>query len=477
MSHDLNGIWQCDNGGVYYVYHFQSSVWIAGLSTDGQFHNGLRFCSLFSGTIDADDVIRGRWANVPRGVAADGGYIQFKVNYDAAGNALNFIKSPAGDLGSGIIWSQRSDFSPNVPEIDHIFDRVKKNVPTLLGGRETLRDNLKPCKPFPVAVFGEIDAARLQVNYATTDKDKRSYRHFMCDYVDNADGDLEINLRVNEGLLPKNFWTDDWWGGAGVTSAEAFHARLRRQNYRLHCESIMYAGTGECEDNVELDTPPLLPGWQQRDGDGVLINGVPINGDVVLSKKDDHSCFVDTIHGAPFLFHVPTLARVTGFLALDCGHVDDCDDTNPGDDNQEIHPMFSIDIVNAVEQENLTGAWADQYGLTYYIRHVGSEVWWLSMSPAMDNRRASGFYGRIADHGRQIQGTLVNLPLGTNFQGGQGIFNTPPRSYNVGINPDRLTIELPDGTYLLRLYDRDKGRVEPLDIHRHWPPVEKNPKL
>ena len=89
-----------------------------------------------------------------------------------------------------------------------------------------------------------------------------------------------------------------------------------------------------------------------------------------------------------------TFVRITGTLILDCGHglTSPCDD-DPGDMddvrghlNQEIHPIYSIDVINSpfrpedadiAARDNLTGAWAGEDGSTYYIRQIGNKVWWL----------------------------------------------------------------------------------------------------
>jgi FIMAH domain-containing protein len=84
---------------------------------------------------------------------------------------------------------------------------------------------------------------------------------------------------------------------------------------------------------------------------------------------------------------------------LDCGHFVDthghtCFDDDPANDpdfvsshqNQEIHPIYSIDIINFPfrpedilkdARKNLTGAWGGSDGSTYYVRQIGNTIWWL----------------------------------------------------------------------------------------------------
>ena len=469
MSHDLNGIWQGDTGGLYYVYHFQNNVWFAGLSDDGQFYNGLRHCSVFVGTMGSDGLITGRWANMPRGTANNGGNLKLKVNYDSEGNATGFTKVPSGDLGSGSFWFNRSELGPAAPNIVDVFDKVKKNIvhtPRHPRGCESLADNLTPYKVYPVVVFGTIPDARPNVNIRKSEVDvngeyiKQEYKDFIS-WDDNGgtqdkDGDIDFEIKVDQALLPKEFWTyDPLW----IESPLDFYGMFSGTDGKLHCEAIMYGKTaGIDDDSSRYDDPPLLPGWQESAGNGVLINGLPIGGllnvELDINKDDDekYSFHVNRINQIDtYNIEGQTLVRVTGILVNDFGH----------DPNPEIHPLLALDVVKATSQENLTGVWADLYGLTYYIRHAGQEIWWLAMSPPLDNRWAYAFYGTISSDGRQITGTLVNLPLGTNFQGSQGVFNIPPRSHRVLVDQDRLTIELPDGTFLLKLYDRDPGQVDP----------------
>jgi FIMAH domain-containing protein len=91
-----------------------------------------------------------------------------------------------------------------------------------------------------------------------------------------------------------------------------------------------------------------------------------------------------------------TYLRVTGALILDCGHglTHDCfdDPSDQGDvsghSNQEIHPVYSIDVINkpfrpedsgVSARPNLTGAWGGSDGSTYYLRQIGNTVWMLGL--------------------------------------------------------------------------------------------------
>ena len=88
-----------------------------------------------------------------------------------------------------------------------------------------------------------------------------------------------------------------------------------------------------------------------------------------------------------------TYLRVTGALVLDCGHgitnacYDDDPQGDPGDisdhSNQEIHPIYSIDIINfpyrpedinISGRTDLSGTYGGSDGSTYYLRQTGSTL-------------------------------------------------------------------------------------------------------
>ncbi len=88
---------------------------------------------------------------------------------------------------------------------------------------------------------------------------------------------------------------------------------------------------------------------------------------------------------------------MTGVLVLDCGHADfdsngvydlrPCfdeadDDYDMGKQNQEIHPVFSVDVINATPSADLSGAWGADNGDTIYLHQVGQTVTGLRL-PAL----------------------------------------------------------------------------------------------
>lgn len=228
------------------------------------------------------------------------------------------------------------------------------------------------------------------------------------------------------------------------------HQALGYSNYEafMGAEAIMYGKAGTCgslQDGT-YGYASLLPGWADLYDNSVLINGRPINGNFPSSQLSNTCDLIDPcpchfIQPCPYLAGVTTnnylvvpagiqlgnlliaaygdgkvppgngngtYVRVTGALVLDCGHGlgSPCFDeaiyilgdrfTNPFYDpeyvsshqNQEIHPIYSIDIINSPfrpedismpARQYLTGAWGGSDGSTYYVRQIGNTIWWLGM--------------------------------------------------------------------------------------------------
>lgn len=329
----------------------------------------------------------------------------------------------------------------------------------------SLLDNLKPAKVLPVVIFGQIltDKEAPHVNYRQASG--RAYKDFICldDNDSPPDGDLNFDIQVDEVALPPDFWTAGWETSHGVTG-DNFRAKLDHGLGRLHCETIMYGRTAECGDDDHFNDPPLLPGWQESGGGGVLVNGSPMAGDLGLAPLDSNTCVVQAIRGLPLR---PSAAvRVTGVLALDCGHgiEHDCNEDDATYQNQEIHPVLALDIINATGRDDLSGAWADHSGLTFYVRQIGSDIWWLAVSPALNEAHAAVFQGTIADDRRHISGTLMSLPLGTDFHVGANA----PQPFSCVVDAGRLQMLAADQSVFLRkLYDRVTIRTV-FDLNGLW---------
>ena len=438
---DLTGIWIADDGSRYYMRQIGNTLWWAGFSDDAvawalDYHRGLQFTNVFQGNVVGSSIV-GDWADVPRGSNLNSGTLTLNV---VTGSVLQ-RQSATGGFGPSV-W-QRTGPELLPPDIFTTFDRVKKNQREWRD--HSLLDNLKPAKQKPVAIFGTIvpiplppyqtwvyepdpltgvwglqyvwvsggfDPDPMHVNYRT--RDGRSYDDFIC--LDNndspPDGDIDFNIQVDRPDLDRQilFWSDGWETSHGITASD-FKKKLDVDN-ELHLESIMYGGTTECND--EGTTSFLLPGWQQSGATGLLLNGRPVAGQMDMADRDSSSSRVYSVLGAPIEFGARV--RVTGILALDCGHgiERDCYEDEADFQNQEIHPVNAIDLVQDFKQRrpfaSLSGVWGGDDAGTYYVRQIGDTVWWLGVSPDEGRTFANVFQGTLTKQG--ISGNWADIPLG-----------------------------------------------------------------
>lgn len=415
---NLTGTWMADDGAVYYLRQIGSDLWWAGLSVEtpagaNDLHKGLLFTNVFQGQISGNTV-SGDWADVPRGRILNFGTLAL-----SASNTEIRRQAETGGFAS-TVW-QRIVPASAPDDIFGIFDRVMKNQNAWRD--HSLLDNLKPAKAKPVVIFGNIirsgsDPDPMHVNYGT--HDGRSYNDFIClDGNDSPpDGDIDFDIQVDRATLDAQiqFWSDGWETSHGITP-QNFRNKLDQQN-KLHLESIMYGGTTECGD--EGTTSLLLPGWQQAGAAGVLLNGAPINGQMDLIDRDPSSSRVTAILGRRIEFG--SRVRVTGILALDCGHglLHNCDEDDSGTQNQEIHPMYALDLVQNFHLPRpfalLTGVWSGDDAGTYYVRQTENTVWWLGLSVDEGRTFANVFRGTIQNG--QISGHWADVPLGQTSNAG-----------------------------------------------------------
>jgi hypothetical protein len=284
----------------------------------------------------------------------------------------------------------------------------------------------------------EVDNQPSHVNYGEVDPTISKYRDFgrysrtFEDFVrsnpggdGSLDADFDLRLKIDLTKLEPDF--DDTGWGDRDPGPEVFHQKFdfahlefpwfnysSNEGY-LGAEAIMYGWAGTCDSPYRQ--PPLygyslLPGWADWSSNSVLVNGRPVSGQVATQPSDGDCDFlkpcpyVDSLNGLNSGVRIGNLlisagsdgkfppapgpgtyVRVTGALVLDCGHGiwHDCHDGDT-DQNQEIHPIYSIDIVNypfrpedanVPAATNLTGTWAGNDGSTYYVRQIGSTIWWL----------------------------------------------------------------------------------------------------
>jgi hypothetical protein len=437
---DLSGTYRANDGGIYYVEQSGSTLWWAGMSLDGglqadeQWHRGLRFTNVFRGTIDGGTIV-GEWADVSRGVSLSHGALT--LTFGTSGGAVQLVRVSASGGFGATIWTQSDPlddvkFNGTTKNLFSRFDDVHKN------DASTIHDNLKPYRDQTV-LYGHLtvqkpnpdsDSQFPHVNYGapftspslpTYYKDfaheGRSFDEFACFNPDgdgDKDADFALRVRVDLDKLEPDFYTTGW--GDRTTGPLLFATKFqdpRTQAFLgyggaeayLGAEAIMYGRSGECSRfgvSPKNGGPSELPGWADLGSNSVLVNGRPING-ALARKATAPSC--DFVQPCPLpsgplgidlgslLFIRDAYVRITGALVLDCGRgTHDCaDDPDELDDaaalqNQELHPIYSIDLINypfrpqdilAVARPNLTGAWSGSDGSTYYVRQIGNTIWWM----------------------------------------------------------------------------------------------------
>jgi hypothetical protein len=414
----LTGTWLGNDGAVYFLRQNGDVLWWAGFSVESpagvsDLHKGLQFTNVFEGNVSGTS-ITGDWVDVPRGKNLNSGTLTLLAN-----NTLIQRQGATGGFAA-TEWNRTAPAAPP-DDIFTIFDKVKKNQNAWHD--HSLLDNLKPAKSKPVAIFGTIardgsDLDPMHVNYATANG--RGYQDFIClnnnDSPPDADIDFIIAVDREELDSQLGFWKDDWETDHRITPGN-FSAKLQQHNI-IKGESIMFGGTTECGD----DNPPsiLLPGWQQAGAAGVLVNGVPIGGQMTLIDRDLGSSRITAILGRPIPFDARV--RLTGNLALDCGHglFHDCSEDDPDEQNQEIHPIYALDFVQNFQLPrplaSLTGVWSSDDAGTYYVRQMDNTVWWLGLSVDEGRTFANVFRGTLQNG--QISGNWMDIPLGQTTSGG-----------------------------------------------------------
>jgi hypothetical protein len=434
---DLTGTWTADDGSIYYVRQLGNTIWWAGMSTESpqgmnDFHKGLAFTNIFRGQI-MNNVIAGEWADVPRGQNLGSGRLALDIVASAAPGGIE-LRKRAGETTGGFgpsVWQKvigvviphcETESSP----IRCKFARVRKNV----GGTLLEGGDLKPYKD-NVVVFGTT-TSDLHPGYPPLISAGRSYEDFMCRFTDD-DGDITFNAqieRVNNsgtgldqgigaGSLSR-FWMEGWVPGV---QPDDIRAKLDRHVNKAHVEVIMYGRTGIPIPVLCRVTDPgeaLLPGWAETGANSVLLNGRPLNGEVLYGP------FIRTILLGR---EIPpgTRVRITGALVIDCGH-QDCEPPDPGEEGVEIHPVYSLDIVQnfALERPNanLTGVWAANDEGTYYVHQVSNTIWWLGLSRDQGRTFANVFQGTI--QGNAITGDWADVPVGSIENNGRLSLLLPP---------------------------------------------------
>lgn len=443
----LTGCWSSNDGMLFFLSQNGNSLWWVGLDQGpGLQGQGLNVTTVFLGAVNPVITNReaagpagpavivppgrgilGAWADVPRGTRLLSGTLVLEPE-SGPGGVVNVLNVTAQTGGFTATKLTRTVFTPPQPEdIQSLFKLVKKN----LGDGETLASeggflnlpNLRAWKDSAV-VFGNVAAGELGgvsmvVNRLPTDG--VTYQDFICTHGGGSlDGDINFNLILDFNWLAPNFWTEGWEPGV---DPQNFLAKVNASSGGLHVEPIMFARNASCSEPANYNEPAILPGWQEMGGDSILINGRPLNGDLQTQPDPGHTpppLQVAAIGGKAI--RILDTVRVTGPLVLDCGHtvsvgtfLDRCQASNASDANQEMHPVYAIDVIDATSQESLTGVWGDNFGMTYYLHQVGGTVWWFGMGPFRNGSLAQVFQG-AATNGI-ISGSWQDVPLATGVSG------------------------------------------------------------
>ena len=403
----LTGTWMANDGGMYFLRQIGDALWWLGLS-GGVLHPGLQFCNVFDALVTGSTV-SGEWSDVPRGATAGRGTLTLRP----AGDDQLLRVAESGGFGASI-WRRTSTSQwPVIAVYDALTETLKNVVKNgQVTEKSTLADNLWPLRD-SVAVFAAIarsgDHAKraVEVSYPRSANPVRrfTYSDFICLNEPSARGAGE----QHDGNVSFWFLTDV---GQITGTQPDFYAGVEYQEgyirgklaVPIEAEIIMFGRPADCGAEHAETSAPQFPGWAERaGGSAVLFNGRPIQVVVPGNAGDvpaEPSFLTALSFGDP--------VRVTGALVFDSGHGSD----DP--DKLEIHPVYSVDKITATFSADLSGAWTDDVGNTYYLRHdpADNSVWYAGMSPL--GRGAYGQVFRGTFHPRQdaVTGDVIAVGFG-----------------------------------------------------------------
>ena len=402
MPIDLTGVWQADDGGAYLIRQIDDVVWWLGLSTDGTFYPGLTFCNVYRGQI-IEPLVYGEWSDVPRGLTRNHGDMTL-LYVDAADPGQQQLLRDAATGGFGGSSWRRVLNTPVVRSAHDLFAMTLKNVKNFQflwwgGDNETLADNLQLIRD-SASVFGVVkswgtpDQRANPVSVEISPDRAHSYGSFACDGDYDGDGDLTFFFLVDRehiALYQPHFF-------AGVdhqAEAEAQHKML----IPVEGEIIMYGRAAACDNPGKDHSPPLFPGWAEPSGSSPLFNSAAIPVQILPPGVGSNQ--PNFISGLAFEDPV----RVTGALVFDIGHKER---------GLEVHPVYSIDVVTSTPSDDLSGAWADDHGNTYYLRHdlADNSIWYAGLSPLGSEAFGQVFRGSLDTGTATVNGNIVAVSFG-----------------------------------------------------------------
>jgi len=272
----LDGIWTCDDGGIYAVRQYGAQVWWAGVSDVYAFHRGTRFTNLFVGTL-ANTQIQGSWRDVPRGATTGGGTITLQVvdpnvlpnpvppgQIAAPFEAKSLDKSdPRRALAKAQIPTENGvspgGFGPggaggSTPQPLHMVALAKTggfgganwtrtgdpsvliNIATRMNSTRrnddgSMADHLKMYKDW--VVIRGVASGSPTTAAGFLHPSRQNYGAFICacdvwadcgflNHGDPPDGDIDLDVQVNRPDLDTQpgFWTDGWWNDPNAIRAK-----------------------------------------------------------------------------------------------------------------------------------------------------------------------------------------------------------------------------------------------------------------
>jgi hypothetical protein len=434
-SQNVTGTYFAEDGAIYYVQQSGNVVSWAGmgifseLPAEQQLRRGLTYTNIFRGTYTNSNTITGDWVEVSRGTTLGSGSVTLLVNTTQTPSSFTKI----GGSFRTSTWTPRPALD-DTTDIFVVFDNIFKND----GG--SLHDNLKPYRDGTVAYAHvttdgmttdqTVESEPPHVNYGpdfvpVIDKFHnfglldRSFDSFLAEHdARNQDGDFDFRLKISQSSLEPDFKLTGWGNLAPDIFENKFNDSAAHTTLGYTPDEAYLGAEGVMWGIGDVSHPTVtVPAWAQL-FNSILVNGRPIDGVLRLQNPTptcnfpqpcpfvvDGARFSDGIQLGQLKIVAGDYVRVTGTLVVDCGHgdfwnlftitdpVNPCyDDAGNDDDsdvqNQELHPISSIDIIKSPfrpedagvsARQNLTGTWGGNEGSTYYLRQIGNTVWWLGM--------------------------------------------------------------------------------------------------
>lgn len=121
-----------------------------------------------------------------------------------------------------------------------------------------------------------------------------------------GDGDFTFNFTplwstdFSNGTDRNDFWNSGWVTEQPSEFSEKPVDLIGSQYHeaqRFHCEAAMYGRENSGPDDCEAAPRNLLPGWNERSGWSVLINGRPVEGRLTVVNPDDEGKQVPQLRG------------------------------------------------------------------------------------------------------------------------------------------------------------------------------------